>query len=147
MKYAVPLCSAAALLLAASAAAAQTPRDSIPSAASASPEDPQSRITHLRSRRDVITLEEIEAAHVTTAYEVVSRLRPNWLYNRGGPFPDSDGSVEIQVYYNGQHVGGVDELKRYSAAQLVSMRWIDPIRARTSYGGGNGRGVITLTSY
>ena len=147
MQYAVPLCSAAALLLAASAAAAQTPRDSIPSAASASPEDPQSRITHLRSRRDVITLEEIEAAHVTTAYEVVSRLRPNWLYNRGGPFPDSDGSVEIQVYYNGQHVGGVDELKRYSAAQLVSMRWIDPIRARTSYGGGNGRGVITLTSY
>jgi len=148
MKILVSLSSvAAALLLAGSLFAQAQPRDTsaTPTAAAASPADPTAAVSRVRNRRDVITTEEIDATHVTSAYEVVQRLRPQWLHNRGGPYPDPDGSVEIQVYFNGQPVGGIDALKQYSIMQVGTMRWIDPIRARGTYGPGNGRGVITVT--
>ncbi|HEX8243909.1 MAG TPA: hypothetical protein VF541_10445 [Longimicrobium sp.] len=149
MKYLVPLCSAAAaVLLAAGGASAQTqPSDTsaTPTAAAASPADPVAAVSRVRARRDVITTEEIDATHVTTAFEVVQRLRPQWLHNRGGPYPDPDGSVEVRVFFNGQPVGNVESLKQYAIMEVGSMRWVDPIRARGTYGPGNGRGVITVT--
>ncbi|HEX8907503.1 MAG TPA: hypothetical protein VF771_21860 [Longimicrobiaceae bacterium] len=147
MKYLVPLCTAAAaLVLAAGGAAAQQHPEPTPTVAEASPSDPLAAATRVRSRSDVITTREIDAAHENNAYELVRRLRPQWLHNRGGPYPDPDGSVEIQVYLNGQPVGTVEVLKTYSAMQVGTLRWIDPIRARGTYGPGNGRGVITVTS-
>jgi hypothetical protein len=99
-----------------------------------------------RSSRDVLTTEEIRAVvGATDAYSLVQKLRPAWLRLRGDPnVADTDGSVAIQVYYNGRHAGTVAVLREYDASQLVSMRWVDPIVARSSYGGGHGRGVIAI---
>ncbi|HEX8243956.1 MAG TPA: hypothetical protein VF541_10685, partial [Longimicrobium sp.] len=80
-----------------------------------------------------------------TAYDVVQRLRPQWLHNRGGAVPDADGSVEVRVYYNSQPMGGVEVLKGYTASQVATLRYIDPIRALTAFGPGNGRGVIIVS--
>ncbi len=33
----------------------------------------------------------------------------------------------------------------FIVTQLISIRWVDPIQARTTYGAGNGRGVIAIT--
>jgi hypothetical protein len=147
MKHLALLCpAAAALLLSAGNAAAQTTRaDSTPTAAAVSPADPVAGQSRIRSRRDVLTTEEIDATHASNAYDVVQRLRPQWLHNRGGPYADPDGSVEVRVFMNGQPIGGVAILKELSLMQVGTMRWVDPIRARGTYGPGNGRGVITIT--
>jgi hypothetical protein len=140
--------AAAALLAAAASASAQTQPapDTIPTAAAASPADPTAAVSRVRRRGDLLTMEEIQATHASNAYEVVSRLRPQWLHNRGGSYPDPDGSVEVQVFFNGQPVGNVESLKQYSLNTIETIRFIDPIRARATYGPPNGRGVITVTS-
>ncbi len=99
-----------------------------------------------RSSRDVLTAEEIRAAvGASDAYGLVQRLRPGWLQVRGDPsVSDADGSKEILVYYNGRLAGPVSILREYDVSQLISMRWVDPISARSSYGGGHGRGVIVI---
>jgi len=138
-------CNSVALVLFATAAAAQTqPPDTVPPATAASPASPAAA-RRARIQRDLITQEEIDAAQVATAYDVVQRLRPQWLRNRGGPVPDPDGSVEVRVYYNSQPMGGVEALRDYTAGQVATLRYFDPINARTMYGPGNGRGVIVVT--
>ncbi|HEX6747485.1 MAG TPA: hypothetical protein VF092_09380 [Longimicrobium sp.] len=149
MRTLVPLCSAAAaLLLAGSLSAQAQPSDTsgTPTAAATSPADPTAAVSRMRSRRDVLTRDEIEATHAASAFDVVRRLRPQWMHNRGGPIADPDGSVEVQVFVNGQPVGSVNVLKEYTIMQIENMRWVDPIRARGTYGPGNGRGVITVTT-
>jgi len=149
VKSLAPIGLAAAALLAAAAGAsaqAQPRADSVPTAAAASPADPTAAVSRVRGRRDVLTVEEIQGTHLNNAFEVVSRLRPQWLHNRGGPYPDPDGSVEIQVFFNGQPVGNIESLKQYPLNTIETMRFVDPIRARATYGPPNGRGVITVTS-
>lgn len=149
MKPLAPLGLAAAMLLGGAAGAsaqAQPAADTAITASMASPADPTAAVSRVRSRRDVLTIEEIQGTHLNNAFEVVSRLRPQWLHNRGGPYPDPDGSVEVQVFYNGQPVGNIETLKQYPLNTVATMRFIDPIRARATYGPPNGRGVITVTS-
>lgn len=102
--------------------------------------------TQPRNRADVLTPEEIEAAtSASNAHQLVSLLRPNWLRLRGNPdHPDPDGSRVIQVWYNGRNMGDVSMLRDISRGQIISMRWVDPITARATYGPPNGRGVIAI---
>jgi hypothetical protein len=138
-------CTSVVLVLFANAAAAQTqPADTVSAATAPAPARPAAA-RRPRVQRNLITQEEIEAAQMATAYDVVQRLRPQWLHNRGGPVPDPDGSVEVRVYYNAQPMGGVEVLKDYTAGQVATLRYFDPISARTTFGPGNGRGVIVVT--
>ncbi|MBV9109544.1 MAG: hypothetical protein JO306_09075 [Gemmatimonadetes bacterium] len=149
MKPLVPFCvAAAALFIASRNASAQTqPAEgaTAPTAASASPADLTAAASRVHRRSDVLTTEEIDDSHEPTAYDVVRRLRPQWMHNRGGAVPDADGSYQVMVFYNGQPVGDIDVLKEYRVADVGTMRFVDPVRARATYGPGNGRGVITLT--
>lgn len=117
-----------------------------PSPAGAPTMDNRAASSRPRSPRDVLTTEEIRAAvGAADAYSLIQKLRPSWLRMRGDPnVADSDGSVAIQVYYNGRHAGTVAVLREYEVSQLVSIRWLDPIAARSSYGARHGRGVIAI---
>jgi hypothetical protein len=154
--------AALALLLACGNAAAQTPPPAPPPtsdstarptttsgapAGSPAAADPMASSTRPRYRRDRLTEAEIAATTATSsALDLVRRLRPEWLRNRGGPSQqDSDGSREVQVWYNGRHLGDVATLRDVATSDLISLRWVDPIEARISYGPGNGRGVISIT--
>jgi hypothetical protein len=138
-------CTLVTPALFATAIAAQTqPADTVSAATAASPGSPAAA-RRGRVQRNLITQEEIDAAQMATAFDVVQRLRPQWLHNRGGSVPDPDGSVEVRVYYNSQPMGGVEVLKDYTAGQVATLRYFDPISARTTYGPGNGRGVIVVT--
>jgi hypothetical protein len=111
--------------------------------------NPQSDVlaasTRPRSARDVLTEGEIKAATAADGYDLVQRLRPNWLRQKGDPSQmDADGSREIRVWVNGRDAGGLATLRNYDSHQIVSMRWIDSINARATYGRGYGRGVIAL---
>jgi hypothetical protein len=109
--------------------------------------DPLAATTRGRGSRDHLTEAEISAATVTSnAFDLVRRLRPAWLRNRGASDqPDNDGSAVVQIWYNGRNLGGPEMLREISISQIVEMRYIDPIQARITYGPGNGRGVISIT--
>lgn len=148
MKHALTLGAAAVALLlgAATTQAQQTqPADSAVAAAAAAPAD-SAQANGRRPRRNPreLTPEEIDEAHVRTAYDAVARLRSRWLINRGGN-PDADGSVAVQVYVNGSNTGGVETLQRISANDVARMQWLDPMASRSRYGPGNGRGAIVVT--
>ena len=151
----------AALLAVSGAAAAQsnptqpstppptTPPATTPSSAPGAPAaaDPLGASVRGRGSRDRLTEAEIATATGTpNAFDLVRRLRPAWLRNRGyASQPDNDGSSDVQVWYNGRHLGGPEMLREISIAQVVEMRYVDPIQARITYGPGNGRGVISIT--
>ena len=85
------------------------------------------------SSPDVITSIEINATPVPTAFDIVSRLRPNWLRagRTGSIGGGSVSSLVILVYLDGQRLGGIDMLKTLTAAGITSMRYLDATRAAT----------------
>ena len=111
--------------------------------------DPIAKSVRPRYRRELLTEQEIAAANATShALDLVRRLRPEWLRNRGSSDqPDNDGSREVQVWYNGRRLGNTDTLRDIDMSQVIEMRWVDPIQARATYGPGNGRGVISITGH
>lgn len=76
---------------------------------------------------DVITRGEIEALDVSTGYEVVERLRPQWLRSRA---PRSHAhATAIIVVVDGLQLGSVQALRDVNAANMVSVHWLDSAQA------------------
>src|SRR4051794_40288905 len=100
--------------------------------------DPIAKAVRPRYRRELLTEQEIAATNITShAFDLVHRLRPEWLRNRGTyDQPDNDGSREVQVWYNGRRLGNTDTLREINTSQVIEMRWVDPIQARSMYGPG-----------
>jgi hypothetical protein len=86
-----------------------------------------------RSSPDRITAAEIRASNATNAYELISRLRPQWLRAPGGG-SISGGvarSQAILVYLDGNRVGDLTTLSTISVTGVTSMQWLDAARAPT----------------
>ena len=99
-------------------------------------------------KSDVITAEEIAKSGMNNAYDAVKTLRPAWLRTRGAisTDPDSPSGGGIQVYVDGVHVGGTDELNNVLAERVQEMRYLGANDATTKYGTGHTQGVIEVTS-
>lgn len=86
-----------------------------------------------RANPDKITRSEIYSSNASNAYELVSRLRPNWL--RPPPTGSIAGGVvrsqAILVYLNGQRLEDLNALKTISAEGLESAQWIEASRVQT----------------
>jgi hypothetical protein len=86
-----------------------------------------------RTSADKITRSEIYASSATNAYELISRLRPNWL--RPGATGSIGGGVvlsqAILVYLNNQRLEDLNALKTISVDGLESAQWIDASRVQT----------------
>lgn len=93
---------------------------------------------------DRITLEEIEASGVPTAWELVSRLRPNWLRGRGSPDLRGSSPVLPVVYVAGVRQGGIETLRGILRSGVREMRYLDAITATTRWGEGHAGGVIEV---
>jgi hypothetical protein len=151
MRSYTPAALAAALVLLAAcgpAAPETSPGPAAAPTAARTPADSSSAAGRPRFSRDVLTEEEIRQANiVSNAYEVVTRLRPQWLRMRGTTaVPEDDGTREIQVWNNGRKLGNPETLRDITVTQIIEMRWVDPIQARQRYGPGNARGVIAINS-
>lgn len=73
-----------------------------------------------------LTLAEIEATPgLTTAYDAVQRLRPNWLRVSGA----RAGDGQIVVFQNTTRMGTVDALRQVSIEVVGSMRYLDTLDA------------------
>ncbi len=100
-------------------------------------------------RSNTITAEEIASVYASNAYELVQRLRPQWLVTRGAAGSREavlEGGLSggIVVYVDGVRRGGVDALRELSREQVRELRWIDAKDATTRYGTGHSSGVIEV---
>ncbi|HUQ19170.1 MAG TPA: hypothetical protein VM099_06120 [Gemmatimonadaceae bacterium] len=109
------------------------------------------KVGETQSSSDFVTSVEIANTQATTAYDLVNRLRPNWL--RGGGISSiSGGNIASQttlVYLDGNKIGELDALRSIPSNGIKTMRWLDPARAQTMLRGIGTEplaGVIVLVS-
>lgn len=101
--------------------------------------------------RDIISREEVDATDVTTAYELVQRLHPQWLRSRGQvtmsgagaeqPDPAAIGPV---VYLDRSRRGDVEQLRSISVQTIAEVIYFNGRDASFSFGAGHGGGVIQV---
>lgn len=87
-------------------------------------------------RSNLITAEEILRVEVSTAYDAVRRLRPQWLQGRGGDRP--------VVYVDGQRRGSLNELELILPGDVAQMRFMSASDATTRYGTNHPGGAILV---
>lgn len=94
---------------------------------------------------NVLTREELESMPVSTAYDAVQRLRPQWMSRPLAP-SGQPGSNPILVYVDRHQVGTVDELRHMTVDQIEVMEFVSPADATTRYGTGHASGIIEVTT-
>ena len=101
------------------------------------------------SKTTLLTGDEIAAAHadITTAYDAVARLRPNWLAPHGGMSSNPEVSTFAAVFVDEQQYGDVNSLRTILAYNVVSIRYYDITQAGARFGfkAGTG-GAIEVTT-
>ncbi|TVP46946.1 MAG: hypothetical protein EA350_06180 [Gemmatimonadales bacterium] len=91
-----------------------------------------------------ITLDEIEATTARDAYELLERLRPQWLRGRGSTsFRDPRPALPV-VYVDGIRTGGTETLRRIDTGGILSMDYLGAADATTRFGTGHAGGVILV---
>src|SRR6266513_6537564 len=86
-----------------------------------------------RASPNRITRTEVDASNATNAYELISRLRPNWL-REPATASVSGGVIRSQailVYVNRQRQEDLNALKSISVADIDSAEWVDASRVQT----------------
>ena len=88
--------------------------------------------TRAQSEPDRITSAEIENSMASNTYELINRVRPNWL-RRTAPGSLGGGvrSQVVLVYIDGTKYGDLTTLRSLSVSGLKSIQWLDAVRAGT----------------
>jgi hypothetical protein len=99
------------------------------------------------SDTQLITEDEIEASRAPTAFEVIQKLRANFLSYRGETsFDRSKSQPYPTVYLDGQAYGPIGTLRNIPASQISTIRLYRSWEATTKFGTGNMGGVIAITT-
>lgn len=98
------------------------------------------------SDRKLITEEEILSTNATTAYDVIARLRAEYLRNRGPTSLVLPSRAEPVVFLNEQMYGSIDVLKQVRSNDLSEIRFYDGPDAVTKFGSQYSGGVIQLVT-
>jgi len=94
-------------------------------------------VNKLPHRSDVISFEEIQATtDARDAYELVRRLRPNFLNVRatGSAAPGRTKPTDILVYVNGAERGPLETLRTIPAHAVLEIRKLSQADAVTQFG-------------
>jgi hypothetical protein len=124
-----------------------------------------------RPTSELITREQIAELKVSSVYQVLEQLHSNWLVSRlpapadrastrmdtsgkaqytadyaasGRSTPGANGG--IQVYLDGNRLGGIDELKSIRPADIYNVRRINGVDAQARFGIGHSAGVIYVST-
>ena len=105
----------------------------------------------------VITAEEIAGVEASTAFDVVQKLRPQFLRGRGSTSTRSGAAegtgttgapattaAQVRVYVDSAPVGDIEALRRIAANTVREIRYLSAADATTKYGTGNPVGVIEV---
>jgi hypothetical protein len=95
----------------------------------------------------LITEDEVEASRMTNAYEVIQKLRANFLTYRGETsFNKNISQPYPTVYLDGQEYGSLATLRTLPASEIATIRLYLSWEATTKFGTGNLSGVIAVTT-
>ena len=99
-----------------------------------------------RSSRDLITRAQIEQMSVQDAYEMVQRMRPEYLREQRGANSLSRTAPPLLavVYVDGVKRGGPDSLRGMRPAEVEEIRFMSGTDATTRYGTDHGGGAIEV---
>ncbi len=99
------------------------------------------------SNSQLITEDEIVASRGSNAFEVIQKLRANFLTYRGETSLSKGQSTPYpKVYVDGQDFGEINTLRSIPAAQIGSIRLFRAWEATSKFGTGNMSGVILVTT-
>jgi hypothetical protein len=84
-----------------------------------------------RSDSRMITEEELSSISVSTAYDVVERLRPLWLRDTG--VRSTRVATEVVVVTDGQYFGDISTLRQIPAGSLRELRHMSGSEATNAY--------------
>lgn len=82
---------------------------------------------------------ELQDMQQLDIFQVIQRVRPNWLRSRGGQ------TAQVIVDGNPQP-GRLDVLRQYRAMQVQELRFMSSSDATTRYGTGYDGGAILITT-
>jgi len=96
----------------------------------------------------ILSGDEIAAAHadVTTAYDAVSRLRPNWLAGHGVTSgSNASGTQYAVVFVDGEPYGDINSLRNIPVYHVGDIHYYDVTEAGARFGiRGGSSGVIEV---
>lgn len=96
------------------------------------------------SNPNVITQEEIVASNAATAYDVVARLRADFLRDRGPTSLLLPNNHQPMVFLGDQLYGEIDQLREFRSSDLAEIRFYPGPDAVTKFGSQYSGGVIQL---
>jgi len=95
----------------------------------------------------LITEEEVKASESPTAFEVIQKLRANFLSYRGETsFNKNNSQPYPTIYVDGHQYGPLVSLRNIPASQVATIRLYRSWEATTKFGTGNMGGVIAITT-
>lgn len=97
------------------------------------------------SDASTITESEIDSSHSSTAYDVIHKLRPQFLIPRGTLSLDpAVGPALPRVYVDDQLYGDASTLRGILVGTIESIRFYSASEAQYKYGHDNSAGVIAI---
>jgi hypothetical protein len=99
--------------------------------ATTTPAPSSARAAAHESSPDYITSLEVAATPVANVYDLINRLRPQWLRTKTGSIRDNTRSQVIAVYLDDARIGDIASLRTISTSGVQSLRYYDAIRAGT----------------
>jgi len=94
-----------------------------------------------------ITEAEIDSSHLSTAYDVIHKLRPQLLVSRGKVSLDPSVPPALpRVYLDDQFYGDATTLRGILATGIESIRYYSASTAQYKYGHDNVAGVIAIAT-
>lgn len=94
--------------------------------------------------RNIITADEIQAANVSTAYDVITKLHANYLASRGQNSILLKQPKEPTVFLDNVEYGSIASLRNIPASNCAEIRFIEGWDAMTKYGSDHVAGVIQV---
>lgn len=93
---------------------------------------------------NTITREQIEQEGPSNCYDLVQKLRPNWLRWRGSTSFKLE--TDVIVYVDGTRLGESEELRNINTADVQKLEYLDARAATVRYGSGHVQGAILVTT-
>lgn len=97
--------------------------------------------------RGVVSSEELVATHVTTLYQALQQIRPEYLHDRGFTSLQTPRAQVPMVYVDNVLMGDIGYLESVNVADVAEVRRISASEATTRFGTGHAGGAILVVTH